>query len=180
MTKRSFSRVPFSRVILALLTAGSLLAVAPSAEAANVEAEFGVGLFTGLEDGADLDAGWLGRVGLVAGLSDRMALELTGTRIEAKDSATSDYRTAELFTAGLRYYSNSKADARTRVFMAAGVGRGSGLGDGTTEVGYLAGGVRMRLGDSSGVTLKVPVLVDLGGGDTQAAFIPSLNVFLVF
>jgi hypothetical protein len=145
-----------------------------------MEAEFGVGLFTGLEDGSDLDAGWLGRAGLVAGLSDRLALELTAARIEAKDSATSDYRTAELYTAGFRYYSNSKTDARTRVFMAAGAGRGSGLGDGTTEVGYLAGGVRLRLGDSSGVTLKVPVLVDLGGGDTQATFIPSLNVFLVF
>ncbi len=87
MTKRSFSRAPFSRVIVALLAAGSLLAVAPSAEAANLEAELGVGLFTGLEDGADLDAGWLGRVGLVAGLSDRSALELTATRIEAKDLA---------------------------------------------------------------------------------------------
>jgi hypothetical protein len=165
---------------VALLAAGSLLAVAPSAEAANLEAELGVGLFTGLEDGADLDAGWLGRVGLVAGLSDRSALELTATRIEAKDSATSDYRTAELFTAGFRYYTNSKTDARTRVFVAAGAGRGSGLGDGTTEVGYLGGGVRLRLGDSSGLTLKVPVLVDLGGGDTQTTFIPSLNVFLVF
>ena len=180
MTKRSFLRAPFSRVIVALLTAGSLLAVAPSAEAANLEAELGVGLFTGLEDGADLDAGWLGRVGLVAGLSDRLALELTATRIEAKDSATSDYRTAELFTAGLRFYSNSKTDARTRVFVSAGAGRGSGLGDGTTEVGYLGGGVRLRLGDSSGLTLKVPVLVDLGGGDTQTTFIPSLNVFLGF
>jgi len=180
MTNRSFSRTLFSRVIVSLLTAGSLFALAPSAEAANMEAEFGVGLFTGLEDGSDLDAGWLGRAGLVAGLSDRLALELTAARIEAKDSATSDYRTAELYTAGFRYYSNSKTDARTRVFMAAGAGRGSGLGDGTTEVGYLAGGVRLRLGDSSGVTLKVPVLVDLGGGDTQATFIPSLNVFLVF
>ena len=180
MTKRSFSRAPFSRVIVALLTAGSLLAVAPSAEAANLEAELGVGLYTGLEDGADLDAGWLGRVGLVAGLSDRLALELTATRIEAKDSATSDYRTAELYTAGLRLYTNSKTDARTRVFVAAGAGRGSGLGDGTTEVGYLGGGVRLRLGDSSGLTLKVPVLVDLGGGDTQTTFIPSLNVFLGF
>ena len=29
------------------------------------------------------------------------------------------------------------------------------------------------LGDSSGLTLKVPLLVDLGGDDTQATFIPS-------
>lgn len=158
-----------------------VLGIAANAQAGRVDFELGGGVFTGVEDDNPLDSGWFGDVGATLELSDRVDLEIAFNRVETRETSSDAFQSAELYTGGLRLYSNAKTDSITRVFLVAGGGYASGLAPGeSTEVIYFGPGFRLRAGESSGAVIKVPLLFDAGGSPSKVSLYPTLNFFVSF
>jgi hypothetical protein len=182
-------------VFWCLAAAALLLAGVPgNAWARRVDVEAGVGAMFFLEEDQPVNDDVYYGVGAAIQLLDQLDLEFSAARGEGNvnpkitqadvDAGTiphKEFRAIYHGMFGLRLYPFQGPDKTARFYLAAGGSIMSGLqGDGVENWGFYVGpGARLRAGDHSGFTIKLPMVVSVEG-DTDSMLIPSLNFFYEF
>lgn len=159
----------------------------------NLDVEIGGGLVLGIENDTTIDDTYLVQMHFVIPIHNKLDLELGGGYIDGEDPdavgvATSpddpgrDNEYDNWFAGGgVRWYPNSNAEDRVRFYLMLGFQFIDDLkGPDTNPDGwYLGPGLRMRAGDNSGVTLKLPLWFS-HEGQTNTLLMPSVNFFYQF
>jgi len=182
-------------VFWGLAAAVLLLAGVPeTAWARHVDVEAGVGVMFFLEEDQPVNDDIYYGIGAAVHLLDQLDLEVSFARgegntnpkvtqedIDAGTIPQKEFRAIYHGMLGFRLYPFQAPDKAARFYLAAGGSVMRGLqGDHDVNPGFYFGpGVRLRAGEHSGFTIKLPVVVSTEG-DTDSMLIPSLNFFYEF
>jgi len=182
-----------SGIAAALLLMSTSLAVAaeatPAPRVRHVDLEAGVGVHWGMANDVPIEDDLYTGVGIAARIIDQLDGEFQLAYWTARDNDgddspgddTNDSRDGLHFNTGLRWYPMTKADTRARPFLTLGTSLITDFREhDDMQLGLTTGpGLRLRLGDRSGFTVRVPVLLEIEGG-TDPMLIPTINYFFQF
>jgi len=157
---------------------------AAAKEGRRVDFELGTGFVLGIEDDTTIDDTWQALVGVAIELNDSLDLELGagwGPGEDPDSSGTEDNYDLYSVGGGFRWYPNSEPDDIIRFYLNAGVRVQFDLkGEDSSPAGVRFGpGFRMRLGEQSGILMKLPLWVSISG-QTDTLLMPSLHWFYSF
>jgi hypothetical protein len=177
-------------LLAATLVAGSVGIASADEEAAEkkegrrVDLEIGAGFLLGIEEDTTIDDTWYTTIDVAIELNDSIDLELGagwGPGEDPDGVPADDNYDLYHFGGGFRWYPNSEPDDIVRFYLNAGVQAFNELkGDDTLPAGVRFGpGFRIRLGEQSGVLMKLPLWVSISG-QTDTLLMPTLSWFYSF
>ena len=159
-------------------------AEAPEKKGRRVDFEIGTGFMLGIEEDTTIDDTWQVSVDAAIELNDKIDFEFGagwGPGEDPDGVPTDNNVDLYNFAGGFRWYPNSEPDDIIRFYLNAGVQVIYDLkGESSSPAGVRFGpGFRMRLGETSGVLLKLPLWVSISG-QTDTLLMPSLSWFYSF
>jgi hypothetical protein len=177
--------------LVAALTLGTVGVAAAAADEAkaddghrNVDLEFGGGFVLGIEDDTTIDDTYMFAINATIELNDPLDFEFGAGYApgESPDSSeTNRKHDLWMFGGGFRWYFMGTRETGIRPYLMLGYNMINELkGEGTEPTGWYYGpGLRMMLGESSGLTLKVPLWTS-HDGQSDTLLMPSLYYFYSF
>jgi hypothetical protein len=183
-------RLIFGILVATLVSGGAGLASAEDAaeekKGRTFDLEVGTGFILGIESDTTIDDTWGVEIMGVLELNRRLSFEFGagwGPGEEPDKGAGAGDDNFDLYNAGggFRWHPTSEPGDGIRPYIATGVRYFNELkGDGTSPAGvYLGPGIRMMLGESSGVNIKVPLWFSISG-QTNTLMLPTLSYFYSF
>ena len=150
----------------------------------NVDLEIGGGFVLGIEDDTTIDDTYMVAINAAIQLNDPLDFEFGAGYApgEAPDSSGSDANhDLWMISGGFRWYFMGTRKTVVRPYLMLGYGMINELkGEGTEPTGFYYGpGIRMRVGDNSGLTLKVPLWTSQNG-QSDTLLMPTLYYFYSF
>jgi len=178
----------FSGILIAtLILGGTGTALAEEAEddgGRRVDLEIGASFILGIEHDTTIDDTWGVEVASAIELNRRLDLEIMagwGPGEDPDQSGTEN--NVDLYNAGggFRWYPTTEPGDGIRPYLNIGVRYFNELkGEDTSPAGvYLGPGLRMELGESSGVVVKLPLWFSIRG-QTDTLMMPTLSWFYSF
>lgn len=186
------SRFRAVRLFLGILTATLILGGPGFAAAAKDEPmterhfdlEIGTGFVLGIEDDTTIDDTWHIEIKGAYPMNDSIDLEFGASWAPGEDpdsSGTENNTDLYQYGAGFRWYTSSTPEDRIRFYLNVGLSVYANLkGEDSDPLGaYFGPGLRMQLGESSGMLFKLPLWVSING-QTNTLLSPTLTWFYSF
>jgi hypothetical protein len=181
-------RLIFGILVATLVLGGSGFAMAEEAvekeRGRAFDLEIGTGFILGIESDTTIDDTWGVEIMGVLELNRRLSFEFGAGWGPGEDpDSVGTENNFDLYNAGggLRWHPTTVPGDQIRPYIATGVRYFNELkGDDTSPAGvYLGPGLRIMLGESSGVNLKVPLWFSISG-QTDTLMLPTLSWFYSF
>lgn len=187
--------------VASLITAAFLLSVASAAGAQqqkpaatkptrHVDLEVGPGVHFGTAKDTPIEDDFYANIGLAMPFTSRLDGEFQAGYLTARDydgdepkdsDDKNDARTSWYVHAGLRGYLVGEPDAATRFYLALGPSLLTDYreDDDATAAISVGPGLRIRIGQQTGILARVPVAIMLEG-DPHPLLLPTVNFFYQF
>jgi hypothetical protein len=148
-----------------------------------LDVEAAIGAIIGLESDPPVDDNLLYGGSVAVRLIDRLDAELGFVVGDTKtsDDRADEHQMVKYLYGGLRYYPYFPVNGVARPYVFFGPAQFWDLEHSDTDTAVVPGfGIRFQPGETFGVTVKLPVVIAVTGGDANTMMLPTFNLYWQF